>query len=436
MQPTIFGSLNTGYSGLQVAQLSTQTVSTNIANADTEGYSRQRTIVQNALPLNTIPGAVGMGAQVDTIMRIHDEYVYNRLRSATSNKAYTGFQSDTLQEVAQYLPDMQNVGITDDLTKFFNAWQDYANSPGDTNQAIAVTSQIQTLSVDIKQTSSNIKTMQSTLNNQVSTVVDEINTLGAKIAELNYQINNVEAGGLRQANDLKDQRDNSLLTLNGLVNLSLSTGVIKRTSTSGGNYEDSTSPNYVIQIAGYPLVDGSSFHPLVTQTDPNSNEMAFNSVYFQRQDYVDINITDGIQGGKLGAILSLRGYDIGADGTPQKGELPGYINTLNTFANGLIQNVNDIYANSAMGSALSNPVNDITGTQTLSALGLNVQAGNFDYTVYDKSGVAVATRSISINPDTDTLTSVAAKFNASIDDNLDGNTKDDTNSFFQASFAS
>lgn len=434
MQPTLFGSLNTGYSGLQVSQLQVQTVSNNIANADTEGYSRQRTIVKNSTPLDTVPGAVGLGVQAQTILRVHDEYVYNRLRSATNNKEFTGFSSDTLQEVSQYFPDMQDVGIGTDLTEFFNAWQDYADSPGDVNQAIAVTQKINTLSTTIQQAYDNVYAMQTTLNDQVVTVVDQVNALATKIATLNGQIAKVEAGGLENANDLRDERDNALLTLSGIVGVSVSNNGVSRSGSSDGTYSDITGQNYVIQVAGYPLVDGNTVHPLVVHSDANSGAQNFNSVYFQYQDYQEVNITSDLQGGRLGAILDLRGTDIGTDGLPQTGKIQSYLNSLNTFANGVIENVNNIYAGSAMESATSNPVNDLNGNATLSSLGLNVQAGTFDYSVYDEKGNIVATRTISINPDTDTMNTVVAKFNAAIDDNLDGNSKDDTNSYFQASF--
>jgi len=429
----VFNSLGTAYSGLQVSQTSMGVVSHNVANADNENYTRQRSVIQARTPFQMQNGDMGRGAEVATVQRIHDEYLYQRYNQATHNKEFSDFERQTLEEVSQYFPDVQKNGIASDLQNYYNAWQGYASSPADTKQAIALTQKADVLATSIRDTADRLRRVQEGLNTQMVPIIDEINRLGSEIAEINAQISAHEAGGNVYANDLRDQRDQREQALQKLVNIEVSKSRPESNIMVDTHVYDKTQ-KYVVEIGGRPLVDGKGFHPLVVKNDPDAGSQQLNSVYFQYEDFRLENISNKLQGGKLGAMLELRGTSIDPKvGTPTNGKIQNYIDRLDTFANSLIESTNNIYAQSATSDMLSNEVNSL-GTEVLSYLPLNIRSGSFDTVVYDLNGKEVSRRTITIDINTDTLNSIAAKFQAVQDDNKDGNATNDLTNFFGAKY--
>ena len=84
--PSIFNSLNIGYSGLSSAQVGINTTGHNIANAENEGYTRQRVVTAAATPISSRPGQVGNGTQVEDIKRVFDNFVFDRYSGVSEDK--------------------------------------------------------------------------------------------------------------------------------------------------------------------------------------------------------------------------------------------------------------------------------------------------------------------------------------------------------------
>ncbi len=428
----IFDSLYTAYSGLQTSQIAVNVTSNNISNAQNPDYTRQRATIQAKTPFWTTPGDIGTGSEVLNVTRIHDEFVYKRFTSASMQQEFTDFEETTLTEVSKYFPDIAGNGVSKYIQNYFDAWQNYANNPSDSKLAIAVAEHSQNLANIIKDTRDRVSRLQNSLNDRMEPIVDEINRLAKEIAEINQKISMHEANGLNKANDLRDERDKRETALSKLLNIVVSKDGVKTDMLVDPSVADGTQ-QYVVQVGGYPLVDGSSYHPIVLRADNNSSSQQFNSVYFQYQDYTQIDISSKITGGRLGAILDLRGTGIDSSGMPTSGKLQDYIDRLDTFSRGFIENMNNAYAASADTEFRSNKVSSL-GTEPLSFLPLNIKNGSFDIVVYDNSGNVAARRTINVDIYTDTLNSIAAKINAAQDDNNDGNATNDLNSFFNASF--
>ncbi|MDQ1298043.1 MAG: flagellar hook-associated protein 1, partial [Campylobacterota bacterium] len=117
---SIFNSLNIGYSGLNAAQVGIDTTGHNIANAETEGYTRQRVVTSEATPIAITPGARGNGAQIAEIVRVFDSFVNDRYSTAAQNKEYSDTLKKNLEEVSSYFPDIDNLGFKEDLKNYFD----------------------------------------------------------------------------------------------------------------------------------------------------------------------------------------------------------------------------------------------------------------------------------------------------------------------------
>lgn len=428
----IFDSLYTAYSGLQTSQIAVNVTSNNISNSQNPDYTRQRATIQSKSPFYTSPGDIGTGAEVLNVTRIHDEFVYKRLTSASMQKEFTDFEESTLTEVSKYFPDIAKTGVTTYIQSYFDAWQNYANNPSDSKLAIAVAEHAQNLANIVKDTRDRVARLQTSLNDRIEPIADEINRLAQEIADINQKISVHESNGTNKANDLRDEREKRETALSKLLNINVSKDGVKTNMLVDSNVADGTN-QYVIQVGGYPLVDGATFHPIVLKADGNSSSQKFNSIYFEYQDYKQIDISEKITGGRLGAILDLRGTGVDETGMPTKGKLQNYIDLLDSFANGFIENMNNSYASSAADELRSNKVNSI-GSEPISYLPLNIKNGSFDVVAYDNAGNVAARRTITVDIYTDTLTTIAAKINAVQDDNADGNANNDLNSYFNAGF--
>ncbi len=436
---SLFSALNTGVSGLNGAQTAVTTTSHNIANANSEFYTRQRVNFAASTPFHTQPGDIDTGVSVTSIVRIHDEFVYTRLKSTANAVSYDAYSKQTLEEVAQYFPDLQDAGIAQDLADYFAGWNDLASNASEGAQKIALVQSASTLSTNIQNARTTLRTLQDSINEQLKTNLEEVNSIGARLADINRQIGNVESIQGNNANDLRDSRDQLELTLAKLVDFSVYKGSIISRNDVDPNMTDQ-GMDYYLNIAGNSFVDGATFHPLVI--DNTGNESNYYSVYSESQDGARYNMTEKLSGGKIGAMLDLRGRIMDTTtngGFPKDGTIQNYVDDLDTFAQTLITESNNIYASSAQLKMQTPLMSDVKGDTSLKNVYSNLQNGTFDVIVYDNAGKEVAKKTITVSTTTtmsdDTFSdSILKQINTSIDDNKDNNSLNDVDDHFAATF--
>ncbi|MBV5320641.1 MAG: flagellar hook-associated protein FlgK [Sulfuricurvum sp.] len=431
---SIFNALHIGYSGLNAAQIGIDTTGHNISNAETEGYSRQRVVTAAATPISIDPGQRGNGTQITEIARVFDNFVFNRFANASQNKENSDTLKKNLEELSTYFPEIDKVGIKNDLKNYFDSWQSLANNPSNTSLKVALAQQTQTLTQHIQETRTQITALQSSMNDQVRVNIDEVNRIAKEIASVNLEINKAESGGGNNANDLRDKRNQLELTMTKLIGAKVIVGQIETSNVIDSNIALKQG-SYTIQVGGFNIVDGSTYHPIGMDSTANPN--AYNDLYYERQDGVRVPYADRITGGKIGALLELRGSKIGTNGEFEDGFLQETINNLDSFAKGLIESANNIYAQSATTSMVSNPLS-FSDNQSLMNTDENFKTGTFDLIVYDIDGNEVVRRSVSIDEgtliDDATSSSIVGQINTSKDDNKDSNALNDIDDMLLANF--
>ena len=436
---SLFSALNTGISGLNGAQTAVATTSHNIANANNDFYTRQRVNFAASTPFHTQPGDIGTGVSVTSIVRIHDEFVYTRLKSTANAVSYDTYSKQTLEEVAQYFPDLQDSGIAKDLANYFAGWNGLASNASEGSQKIALVQSASTLSTNIQNARGTLRTLQDSINEQLKTNLEEVNSLGARLADINRQIGNVESIQGNNANDLRDARDQLELTLSKLVDFSVYKGSIISRNDIDPNMTDQ-GMDYYLNIAGSSFVDGATFHPLIM--DNMGNESNYYSVYSESQDGRRYNMTEQLSGGKIGAMLDLRGRIIDGNsngGFPKDGKIQQYVDDLDTFAQTLITESNNIYASSAQLKMQSPLMSEVKSDSSLKNVYPNLQNGTFDVIIYDNAGKEVAKKTITVGSTTtmndNTFSdSILKQINTSTDDNGDNNSLNDVDDRFVATF--
>ncbi|MCI7047368.1 flagellar hook-associated protein FlgK [Helicobacter sp.] len=427
----LLSSLNTPYTGLTGHQVMVDTVSHNIANANNEFYSRQVVRSSAQTPLQTSSNyVIGQGLNILSVERIHDEYTFSRYKKASAEKTFYEKSFEGLKEASSYYPEVDGVGIYNDLQNYFNAWKDLSTKSGDSAQKIALAEQASTLANNISNTRDRLVNLQKSLNNELKVAVDEVNRLGEQIAQLNKKIAEYEYKELNQkANDLRDLRDQYEFEINNLIGCDVFKQGVMGSACVNENIAD-FDDGYTLTVGGKAIVDGASFHPLTL--DNSQNPSGIYTIKYLRSDHKEYNLTNAINEGKVGAILDLIRTEDVLDCNGTLGKLQVYINDLDTFANGLIEATNNIYAQSSQLSAKSDTLN-INSQDALVTSDYNINSGSFKVVMYNKKGEELGSRSVEI----DNLTSmqdVLDQLNANIDDNKNGNASDDFDDRFVATY--
>jgi len=431
---SLLDTLNVSNSGLNTSQVGMSVVGHNIANANNENYTRQRVDLDPKVPFHTTPGDIGTGVKIAQIVRIHDEFVYARLKSSSSRLEYDSFSKNNLEEVAKYFPDLQEKGLYNDLKNYFNSWNDLSAHPNDSAQKTALVQNIKTFSTNLKDSRQRVQKLQNSINDQLKTSIDEVNRLGKEIANINKKISHTEITNDNRANDLRDQRDKLESTLQKLLDISVLKGSMKSDSTKDQSITDG-GKMYYLNIAGHSFVDGVTFHPLKIDNKDEPNE--FYTISHVSQDLSLVDLTGKIKGGKIGAMLDLRGRDIDPKThSPNDGLLQGYLDDLDSFAKTFIDKTNTIYAKSAKESMHSKEMKYYDDDDKITYLD-EIKEGSFDVVVYDNDGNKTARRTIQITKDTTMKTgtdSIVEKFNADQDDNEDNDSTNDLDDLFSANY--
>lgn len=281
--------LKTGLSGLLAFQRALSTTSNNVANANTEGYSRQRVELNTRPPEGFGFGFVGTGVDVSTIRRIVDQFSINQLRTANSSFG----QLDTFNSFAGQVDDIlgnSSTGIANGLQEFFNAWQDVANDPSSVPARQLLIAQAESLAQNFRTTDQRFNDLELDVNNRVTSAVSQINSLATSIAKLNGDIVSSSAGLHQPPNDLLDQRDTLINQLASLTNITVLDDPDGAVNIFVGNGQGLVLRSQALELG----VQRNDFDPSrldVTYESPSGTQV----------------ITDSVgSGGTLGGLLSVR----------------------------------------------------------------------------------------------------------------------------------
>lgn len=424
----ILSSLNTSQTGLNAHQLMVDVTGNNIANASDEFYSRQRVVVSPERPLYFQQYNQGRGVDIETIQRIHDEFTFSRYRRAASDAEYYDSQFSTLREASAFFPEIDGVGIYNDIENYFNAWKDVEKYPSDPAQKQVLAQSTQTLVSNIKDTRQRLFDLQVKQSEELKVAVEEINSLAKQIADINKELAEMEdVRELKQANELRDKRDELEFALSKLTSTNVFKDKLKSQMKVNKDIAD-FDYGYTLNVAGgFNIVSGPVHHPLVI--DDSDNEDGLYSVYFQGYDFKKTDITDKLGGGKAGALLDLVAH--GKNGG-KVGKLQEYINTLDAFAKGFIEATNSVYAQSATNELVGEKLS-LSSDEVLVDSNYNIKQGGFDVIVYDSKGNEMLRKSLEIGATT-SMRDVVNQLNKNTDDNNDNNALNDFDDYFSAHY--
>jgi hypothetical protein len=209
------GLFSIARTALSAHQVALQTISHNIANAETPGYSRQEAVLSANTPVRMHYGNLGTGVNVETILRKRDILLDEGFRTANGSRGNAELRRDGLVALEGIFGEPTDAGMSNALDQFWNAWGDLATSPNSGAARSVVQQRGVQLAGLFGSYDSALTAQRSSSIDRLSNTVSQINQLAGQVAELNTRILTAESGS-GSANDLRDQRDLLLDRLSGL----------------------------------------------------------------------------------------------------------------------------------------------------------------------------------------------------------------------------
>lgn len=340
----------------------------NISNANTEGYSRQRVQLKEFDPLYKPDleraeraGMIGQGIDVQSINRIRDEMLDQRIVSQQNLESYWETRSKYYSMIEQIYNEPDEVSVRSNMDKFWESWQELSMNPESQAARQAVVTRGESLTDSIKTKWENLMGVGSLLNSDIEATVKQVNSYANQIASLNAEI--VRSRGMGDnPNDLLDRRDLLVDKLSKLANIT--------TDQRDGD-------EFMVHLDGRVLVQGGVARnfELVSLTDNNG---------YDKLVWADTREDAVVSGGTLGALIELRDVDIRNE-----------VQSLNTMTMNFSDLVNDVHRN-AYGA------NNVTGLDffTEHSFVENIN-GNFDRDgdgTFDHSYIFRFTGTTELNP--------------------------------------
>ncbi len=284
------GILGVATSGLLAFQRSLTTTGHNIANVNTEGYSRQGVELGVRTPQATGAGFIGKGVDVTAINRSYDSFLTQQVRSSSSSYSELDGYYQLASQVDNFIAN-ENTGMSGALQDFFNSVQEVADDPTSIPARQVMLSEANILTDRFNALSSRFTELQTQVNRATEGSVSDINNLATSIAELNKKIVIAYgSSGGSAPNDLLDQRDHLITQLSEKIDVSTVPQQDGALNVFIGN--------------GQTLVMATTAGQLSTQ--PNAADPTQLDVMFSIGGSGLVNISQNITGGELGGTARFR----------------------------------------------------------------------------------------------------------------------------------
>lgn len=249
-------ALNSGRTSLQTNQKAIEITGLNVANVNTEGYSRQTPNLTPYPALSFGDFFVGTGVTVGSIGRSHDVFLDGQIKGKSSEVGLESSMSSPLAELERTL-GIGDGSLSGEFDKFFDSWRQLSTNPGGEIERQMVLQQGELIGNSFSNIYNETQQVVKNINNTIVSKIDGVNLRLDEIAQLNNRISSLELAG-QEANSDRDRRDMLLKDLSGMI---------------GATSFETSKGTATVQLGnGMPLVEGTQASHIVANysgTDVN-----------------------------------------------------------------------------------------------------------------------------------------------------------------------
>jgi flagellar hook-associated protein 1 FlgK len=314
--PSTFAGIELGKRSLMAQSDAITTAGHNVANADVEGYSRQRVHLRAFDPLYRpdlsrpmTPGQIGQGVTVESIQRVRDELLDTRITAQGNTEAYWATRDKYYTLLDQVYNEPADISVRSRVDQFWQGWQELAANPDSQAARQVVVTRGETTADAIRQRYTSLAGIGGILNGDIDATVRQVNDYARQIADVNREIVKIQAHG-DFPNDLLDRRDLLVDQLSSLIPVTT----------------DTRDPDeFMVHTAGHILVQGGAFRAFTVEPLVQNNG-------YSEVRWADTQAPAIFDGGTLGALVELRDADLRSE-----------MQSLDTMAVNFSDAVNDIH---------------------------------------------------------------------------------------------
>lgn len=308
---------NIATTGINMSRVALEVTGENIANVNTDGYSRQ-TVLFKTGPTNNANGfPLGTGVQLAAVQRNHDELLQLQLVKGNSANGESSVKEKYLDQIEPFFNELTTEGLGQSVEDFFNSWQDLSTNAEGFAERQTVISRSQTLVDTFHRMNTNLSDTLVNADSSLDGITRSISDSAKSIASLNEQILQTERLG-GNANELRDQRDFEVMRLS---------------KKAGVSYAEQGDGTLTVRLpGGETLVEGNRYAAVTTEDIPATglNRILFTPIGGGAAS----DVTSTIGGpdnslGEIGGTLQVRDEIV-----------PGYLARLDEMANQLVTAVN------------------------------------------------------------------------------------------------
>ena len=256
---SLMSSLYVGSSGLRTGQNALNTTAHNLSNMETAGYVRQqvqqssRSYLTLSIDVKSVANKQsGLGVNYSRVKHIRDYFFDKIYRRESGRSMFYEVSSEVLEEVESQLGEMNGQAFQTTLADFWTSVQELAKDPASSVTQGLLVQRAEEFLQRAGAVYDGLSAYQDNLNAQIKQQVSKINSYGKQILALNDTICSIEAGGIEQANDLRDARDQILDELAQMANI---------------NYGEDINGAVWVQVEGVDFVKGPRCFEIELYTD-------------------------------------------------------------------------------------------------------------------------------------------------------------------------
>ncbi len=212
--------LTQSVNSMNVYRRALEVTANNVANVNTEGYSRTRITVVESPPEFNGQNAVGQGARAVDVTRGYHNFVNEQLQKATTYLSRYKAIDELSTQFERLFPNGESL-LEAGFDHYFNAWQSLANDPTSTEVKSHLLQSQQVLTDRMAILNQTFKTLNAEVNGKITKTVDTINQLAQQLVENNMKLGRTGKESSQARHDLLDKRDQLMKELNQLVDAKL-----------------------------------------------------------------------------------------------------------------------------------------------------------------------------------------------------------------------
>lgn len=340
MSSTFYG-LNIAKTGLYASQKAMELTGHNIANANTEGYTRQvlhQSSIEGKVTQEIITSGeivhIGGGVKVDYVDQVRNEFLDIQYRTQNSELYDWNVKSEAMYYLENVFNEPSDTGISSVLNEFYSSISTLSNDASAEEVRSLVRQNAITLCETMNYYAKQLSNLQNEQDDAISSTVFELNTMVDQIADYNEQIVKFERTG-EQANDLNDKRNLLLDQLSQLVDISYEYNDRNEVSVYFGKLSniEGDRDDYCLIDAN----DGNAVYHMEVTEDITGHYGEENQLCTVTFNGIDID-GSSLKGGKVKGYFDMRD----GDSTDNIG-IKYFMNQLDDFARGIVDAYNNVH---------------------------------------------------------------------------------------------